>query len=294
MKISPKPRTMKSQGKTPIPVADAYKPCFYFADKSYYYLNVKATATPPNTAQTGSVLWPKPSSTDCLHPQHRAPGSGSPLALKQCSCNFSQPLFSTLCFRFTEKRSRNVKAVPRQQPHVCSTKLRVLHTKARCEGNSGLHKGPQPFQTYTTTLKTKAGNGRAALFMLPLGNRLRHAPSVTAHGNRLIWGWSAAKADLGTAPARHRGQAKGCTPLPALSCTDTASQEQGLGCTESQSTPTVLCTTNTKMLYITIKQLLYVLNAKHKYSDLGILITVLYFNMTRFLRFTHNSAYPWV
>lgn len=117
---------------------------------------------------------------------------------------------------------------------------------------------------------------------------------LTAHGNHLIWGWLAAKADLGTPPARQRGQARGCTLLPALSCTDTASQEQGLGCTESQSTPTLLCTTNTKMLYITIKQLLYVLHVKLKYSDLGILITVLYFNMTRFLRFTHNSAYPWV
>lgn len=70
MKISPKPKkTMKSQGKTLIPIADAYKPSFYFTDKSYYYLNVEAKAAPPNMTQTGSVLWPKPSSTDCLHQQ---------------------------------------------------------------------------------------------------------------------------------------------------------------------------------------------------------------------------------
>lgn len=82
--------------------------------------------------------------------------------------------------------------------------------------------------------------------------------------------------------------------LPAPSCTDTASQEQGGGCTEEQAHPQLLWSTNTKMLYITSKQILYVLNVKHKYSDLGILIIFLYFNMTRFLRFTHNSAYLWV
>lgn len=66
--------------------------------------------------KTGSVLWPEPSSTDCLHLQHSAPGSGSPLGLRQGSSNFSQPSFSTLCLHFTAKRSQNVKAMPRQQP----------------------------------------------------------------------------------------------------------------------------------------------------------------------------------
>lgn len=88
---------------------------------------------------------------------------------------------------------------------------------------------------YTTTLKTKAGNGRAALSMLPLGNRLRHAPSVTAHGNHLIHSCYWPKLTWGP---HQQGPARGCTPLPALSCTDTASQEQGLGCTERQDTPT--------------------------------------------------------
>lgn len=118
-------------------------------------LSVKAKAAPPNMTWTGSVLWPKPSSTDCLHQQHSAPGPGSPLALRQGSCSFSQPLFSTLCFHFTAKRSPNVKAGPRQQPRVCSTNLRVSHTKTRCKGNSGLHKGPQPFQTIHNHLRNK-------------------------------------------------------------------------------------------------------------------------------------------
>lgn len=57
---------------------------------------------------------------------------------------------------------------------------------------------------------------------------------------------------------------------------------------------TLLWTTNTKMLQITIKELVYALNVKRKYSGLGILITFSYFNVTRFPRFTHNSAYAWV
>lgn len=278
---------MKSQGKTPIPTADAYKPSFYFTDKSYYYLNVKAKATQPNLTWAGSVLWPKPSSTDCLHPQDRAPGSGSPLALRQGSCNFSQTLFSTLCFHFTAK-CPETQRLCHSSSHVCSTKLTVSHTEAKCEGDSGLHRGPQPFQT-VHYLENKGRKWQSSSVRAAFGELTQACSLCDCTWQSSPPGLPAAKADLGTPPARHHGQARGCTPLPALSSTDTARS-----CSESQGTPTLLWTTNTKMLHVTSKQLLCVLNVKHKYSDLGVLITFLYFNMTRFLKFTHNSAYPWV
>lgn len=121
---------------------------------------------------TGSALWPEPSSTDCLHLQHSAPGSGSPLALRQGSSNFSQPSFSTLCFHFTKvKRSQNVKVVPCQQPHVCSTKLKFSHPKARCEGTSSLHKGLQASQTIHNYLENRSRKWQSSFVHAAFGEQ---------------------------------------------------------------------------------------------------------------------------
>ena len=65
-------------------------------------------------------------------------------------------------------------------------------------------------------MKAKAGNGGAALSVLPFGNGLWHTPSLTAHGHRPIQGWLGAKADPGTLTARQRGQAGASTPLHAF------------------------------------------------------------------------------
>lgn len=173
-----------------------------------------------------------------LHLQHSAPGSGSPLALRQGSCTSSQPLLTTLCFHFTVKRSQNVKAVPQQQQHICSTKLRVSHTKARCEGKSGLHKGPQPFQTIHNCLENKSRKWQSRFVHAASGQQTQACSLCDCTWKPSHPGLSVAKADLGTPPVRQHGQGRGCTPLLALSCTDTARLEQGHGCTKRQGTPT--------------------------------------------------------
>lgn len=180
---------------------------FYFTDRSYFYLNVKAKAMPPNMTQTGSVLWPKPSSTDCLHVQHSAPGSGSPLALKQGSSNFSQPSFRTLCFHFTAKTSWNMKVVLCQQPHVCSRKPKVSHTKARCEGNSDLHNGPQPFQTIHNYLENKSRKWQSSFVHAAFGEQ-------TVHGNHLIQGCQWPKLTWG----QHQRRSRASQRLHTIAC----------------------------------------------------------------------------
>lgn len=147
---------------------------------------------------------------------------------------------------------------------------------------------------YTTALKTKAGNGRAALSTLPLGNRLRHAPSVTAHGNHLIQGCPWPKLTWGHQQRGSMGKAEAahhCLPSAAQTQPD---WNRGLAAPRDKAHPQLLWTTNTKMLYIHKQTATECSQCKTQYCDLGILITFLYFHMTGFLRFTHNSAYLWV
>lgn len=147
----------------------------------------------------------------------------------------SQPLFSTLCFHFTAKRSRNMKAGPCQQPHVCNTKLRVSHIKTRCKGNTSLHKGPQPFQNHT---------------QLPWKQKQEMAEQLcpcclwgTDSGMLPLWLHTSGRAVSGqswpgvtSSEAAWASQRLHTIPCPQLQ--DTARQEQGLGCTERQGTPT--------------------------------------------------------
>lgn len=185
-----------------------------------------------------------------------------------------------------------MKAVPRQQPQVCSTKLRISHTQTRWKGNSGLHKGPQPFQTIHKYLGNRSRKWQSSFVHAAFGEQTCSLCNCTWEGiisSRAVsgqsWPGDTSEAPRGSHrlhiiahPQQHRHSQAGTGAWPH----------------RDKAHPQLLWTTNTKMLYITSKELLDVLNVKHKYSDLCTLITFLYFNMTRFLRFTHNSAYLWV
>lgn len=106
-------------------------------------------------------------------------------------------IISTLCFCFTAKRCHKAKAVPYQQPRVCSTKLSISHTKARCEGNSGLHKGPQPLQTVHNHLENKGRKWQSSFVHAALGNTQERSPCDCAWESSHP-GLSGAQADLGT------------------------------------------------------------------------------------------------
>lgn len=166
----------------------------------------------------GSVLWPKPSTTDCLHPQDRAPGSGSPLALRQGSCNFSQTLAH--CASTSQQNVPKLKGCATAAATSAAQKWQ-FHTLRQSVRATVVYTEAHSLSELYTTLKTKAGNGRAALSVLPLGNWLRHAPSVTAHGNHLPQGCQWPKLTWG-----HHQQGTMGRPEAARHCLPSAAQTQ--------------------------------------------------------------------
>lgn len=164
---------MRSQHKTLIPMADAQK----------WY------------------------SIDCPHPQCRAPGSGSPVALRHCSFNFRQLWFSTLCFWLIPKRSWNVMAVPAQQPRVCSTKLRARFAPwGMVWGHQGFIQRCAAFPKAQEDHESKGRQWQSGFVLCTAFQESFLAHSISAvHGHRLTRGWLGAEADLGTLSARQWG-----------------------------------------------------------------------------------------